>query len=62
MSETETPETIETVEQKKARRKQKQHEAWARWYASDKGKAYRLKMNERRRIAAALPDVKEPQS
>ena len=38
-------------EQKKAEKKRKQAEAWKRWYASDKGKAYRLKMNERRRIA-----------
>ena len=42
---------MEEQDQKKAERKRKQHEAWKRWYASDKGKAYRLKMNERRRIA-----------
>jgi hypothetical protein len=32
--------TPEQIEAKKAQRKQKQHEAWKRWYASDKGKAY----------------------
>lgn len=27
-------------EAKKAEKKRKQHEAWKRWYQSDKGKAY----------------------
>jgi hypothetical protein len=42
---------MEEQDQKKADKKRRQAEAWKRWYASDKGKAYRLKMNERRRIA-----------
>ena len=28
------------TEEQKAEKKRKQHEAWKRWYASDKGKAY----------------------
>lgn len=35
-------------EQKKAEKKKKQHEAYRRWYVSDKGKAYRQKDKERR--------------
>lgn len=32
--------TPEQIEEQKALKKRKQHEAWKRWYASDKGKAY----------------------
>ena len=39
--------TPEEIEAKKAEKKRKQHEAWSRWYHSEKGAAYRQKRKER---------------
>lgn len=36
-----------TEEEKKAHRKQRQHEAWERWYKGPKGEAYRLKRKQK---------------
>ena len=37
-----------------ARKKRKQHEAWARWYSSPKGIAYREKYRQRAKELRAL--------
>lgn len=33
-----------------AKKRQQQHEAYRRWYTSDKGKAYRQKLKERKAL------------
>lgn len=42
--------TEEELREKQAIKKQKQHEAWVRWYRSPKGQAYRQKLKEKRAL------------
>jgi hypothetical protein len=40
--------TEEELRAKQAEKKQKQHEAWKRWYDSPKGAAWRARQKEKR--------------
>lgn len=40
--------TEEELRAKQVIKKQKQHAAWAKWYRSEKGAAYRQKLKEKR--------------
>lgn len=41
-------------ENKDAKKKQQQHDAWRRWYDSDKGKAYRQKRKVQKGLVPAV--------
>ena len=47
--------TEEELRTKQAIKKQKQHEAWKRWYAGPKGQAYRQKLKEKRALNDSTP-------
>lgn len=45
-----------TEEEKQKLKKQRQHDAWIRWYQSPKGAAYRQKLKERRALSTVKPN------
>lgn len=42
---------MELSEEEKLKKKQQQHTAWAKWYESPKGQAYKQKRKERKALA-----------
>lgn len=56
MTEEEKP--VDVLQEARDRKRKAQHEAWRRWYRSDKGEAYRAKYKQRAKELRVLREAK----